>query len=223
MLLVLGTAAITFVATSVTMRRDGLQAGSAGPLSEASVRAGVGGDAGTALVASIERLIQSLERALPSRLEAPTVGPPRQAVSSNDDATVVELLREQNDRLAEIHAAVLADGIDGSAPARQASILHATVAGGQRATDLNAWAAFFARHPPDSLDVAPVEIAILSVADLMERFGWPKQVLPPQSTAAHWELEYSDLELPTPDGIVTRIDVYCSRDATYRLDPSLRQ
>lgn len=222
-LLVFGAVVVACIGTVIATRDTRPTAHFARPLAGPAEQVGIVDAADlAALVVSLERLVESLERNSPSRLGAVSSGTPRQPVTSSDETSILDLLREQNDKLGELHAALLADRLGGGAPAQQASILRATVAKGQRPTDHNAWAAFFAQHPPESLDIVPVEVAILGVAEILERFGWPKQVEPPRGIDAYWQLDYRDLELPTPDGMVTRISVYCSRDATYILDPSLK-
>ena len=221
-LLALGAAALTSTAMLVATRRAAPTAHGTSPLGGPAEQARIDPANLAALVDSIERLIQTLERAPPKRLEAAAAGPPRRAVAATDDTTVVELLREQNALLAEVHAALLKGARGGAEPAQRVRELRDAVGAGPRPTNGQAWADFFARHPPASINEMPVELAVLGVADVLERFGWPQQTIPPSTNNGNWSLVYRDLEINTPDGVVTAVGLNCNRDGTYFLDVDRR-
>ncbi len=220
-LLVVGTLVITIAAMVLVTQRDESETQFATPLQRPAVEpADV-----TALVASIERLVEALERASPTRfertsptgLEGVSAAPSRQPAGPSVDASLAELLREQNEQLAQIHAVLLAEARTDDGAARTASKLRATVEAGPRPIRTEAWEAFFTRHPPSTLNNLPVELAVLGVAEVMEKFGWPTQVVPPQTNGGVWALSYRDLSVRTPDGVVTHVQLNCARDATYYL------
>jgi hypothetical protein len=220
-LLVLGTIVITLVISALMTRRQPAVDDHVVPLDG---RSGVEPGDVAALIASIERLVDVLERSSPARLEGPratgldaaAAAPQRQPAGPSIDASFLELLREQNERLAQIQSALL-DGVrsdHGGAPA--VAKLRATVEAGHRPIRLDAWEAFFSRFPPSKLEEQlPVELAVLGVAEVMEKFGSPSMARPPQSLEGSWSLMYEGLNVRTPDGVVTRVDLNCSRDATF--------
>lgn len=216
-LLVLCAVAITSTAMLVTTRGDGPAAHDSRPLNGATGQAQIDPASLAALVESIGRLIETLQQAPTSRLEAVAAGPLRQAVPSVGDAAVIELLRDQNALLEKMSTALLAGARGDVEPNPRARVLRDTVGAGPSPVKSEAWADYFARRPPASIKDLGIELAVLGVADILERFGWPQQTVPPSSSTGNWVLVYRDLAVPTPDGVVTSVALNCDRDGTYHI------
>jgi hypothetical protein len=215
--LVLGAIAITSTTMLFATRRDEPTEEAERTLAASTGQAIADSTDLAALGQSIDRLIDLMEQEADDRREGASPGPPRQPVGASDDSNVADLLQKQNELLLEIRAAMLARAGTIPPPDEGALRLRATVASGPRPTNVNAWADYLARYPPDENQEVPLELAVLGVAELLERFGWPKQVRTPSQADHFWYLLYQDVDVPIANGVVTHIHVTCNRDGTYRL------
>jgi hypothetical protein len=120
-------------------------------------------------------------------------------------------------RLAQFHAALLAGARGDVETARTASILRATVEAGPRPMRRETLEELFTRHRPSKLTGVPVEIAVLGVNEVLERFGWPTQLTPPHSRDGYWSLMYNALEVRTADGVIPWVQLNCTREGTFHI------
>ncbi|MEM9803122.1 MAG: hypothetical protein AAGA20_22580 [Planctomycetota bacterium] len=174
------------------------------------------------LAGAIDVLGERMEDVARSAALAPvSAGAARQpAVRPSGDPEQLEVLLEMRDLLADLNSrlSVGGGGRGGSPPSGGRRLLRSE----SRPIDMHALEELVAAYPNDS-DPLPIDLAMTGIEGIIDRFGYPDEVVPSRNADQPWTLLYDEVDLSIEgrpvDDLYFRSDHRATYGVHYRLGP----